>query len=144
MATQNFDLTLRRHDRYVAEHPAEVRVGASCANLVRITRSMLSNANCLDVRAIDFSVGGVGLRTSVFLPRGCAVTVKLLFAGPTSFEFEMPATVQRVGMLDCKPTYYVGCSFDTTDPAGRERVRAMVEHVKASGGVLDTEVRRAS
>ena len=144
MATQNFDLTLRRHDRYVAEHPAEVRVGASCTNLVRITRSMLSNSNCLEVRAIDFSMGGLGMRTPLFLPRGCSLTVKVLFSGPKPFEFEMPATVQRVGMLDCKPTYYVGCSFDTVDAAGRERVRAMMEHVKASGGVLDTEVRRAS
>lgn len=144
MATENFDLTLRRHDRYLGEYPGEVVVAPACAAGIRIARSSQSNSGGVAVKAVDFSLGGIGLRSPVFLPRGCSLIVRLSIPGTVPFVLEAPITVQRVRMLDSVPNYYLGTSFDLADQGADGKAAALMAHLKATGAVVDTEVRRAS
>ena len=144
MATENFDLTLRRHERYLGDFPGEVVIAPACAAGIRIARSSQTNAGGIAVKAVDFSQGGVGLRSPIYLPRGCALIIRLTVPGPVPFALEAPISVQRVRMLDSVPNYYLGTAFEVSDAAAAERTAALLEHLKATGAAVDTEVRRAS
>ncbi|MCX5691538.1 MAG: hypothetical protein NTV94_17395, partial [Planctomycetota bacterium] len=115
MATENFDLTLRRHERYLGEYPGEVLIAPAFAGSVRIARSSQTNSGGIAVKAVDFSLGGVGLRSPVYLPRGSALTIRLTVPGPVPYVLEAPISVQRVRMLDSVPNYYLGTAFDLVD-----------------------------
>jgi hypothetical protein len=144
MSSQKFDLTLRRHERLLAEYPAEMRVAASSGAVVRLTRSVTGPGGGVLVTTVDFSRGGVGFHAPVYVPRGCSMRVKLVVPGSTPFEFEAPVLVQRVGMVDAKPSYYLGTAFDFSEAALAERVDALIERLKAAGALPEREVRRAS
>jgi hypothetical protein len=144
MATENFDLTLRRHERYLGEYPGEAVVAPASAGSVRIARSAQTNSGGIAVKAVDFSLGGVGLRSPVYLPRGCALVLRLTVPGPAPFVLEAPISVQRVRMLDSIPNYYIGTAFELADQASDGKATKLMEHLKAIGAVMDTEVRRAS
>ena len=144
MATENYDLTLRRHDRYLGDYPGVFSVSSSSDGGVRVSRSMLSQAGAVAMRVVDLSRGGVGVRCPLYLPRGCELQMRLTIPGPTAFTIQTQVIVQRVRMLDCVPNYYIGTAFELSDAAAEGKVAAMMEHLKAIGAVLDTEVRRAS
>jgi hypothetical protein len=143
MESPQFDLTLRRFERYLGDFPGEVSIGPASAPAIRIARSALTNAGTVSVRVVDFSRGGLGFKAGVYFPGGCSVHVKMTLEGTPVFRFDAPLIVRRVTMLDGKPTYYIGAAFDPADAALDAKVARVIDELKARGATVEMGVRHA-
>ena len=108
-------LVVRQHERFLCRLPSHVRVSEDAADQVALARSVGDGSGSLDVVITDASRGGLGIESSVFLPRGCRVKVRVKPATGESVH-DVTLRVQRVTMLDRKPTYYLGMSFVSKGP----------------------------
>jgi hypothetical protein len=104
-ATPN--LHVRQHERRSCDIGVDAIVASSCASQVALAAGA---AGGVPARLTDFSIGGLGLRVGVFLPKGCMLIIRLATAGAHPVEFRVK--VRRVNMTDESPTYYLGVSFD--------------------------------
>lgn len=103
------ELSGRRHRRETCQVAASLRVAPEHADRVVIGRA----GEAVPATITDFGEGGLGIRTAIFLPRGCALVLRLGEGLPAGGQ-DAPATirVRRVRMTDRQPTYYLGASFD--------------------------------
>jgi hypothetical protein len=95
---------------------------------------------------VDCSLGGVGIQSLIFFPMTC--TMRLWFTLPEApgikgGEIELLLRMQRVAMLDRKPTYYLGGSFEAAAPERDETVARVLGWLKATGAPLVPEKSRA-
>lgn len=84
-------------------------------------------------RALDISLGGLGLVTEQFLPRKCEGTVRIFDPqDPRTTLFEHRVKVQRVTMHGHELEYGIGVAF--TQPADDlgELIRALKERCEAA------------
>jgi len=109
---------------------------------VRPDKSAPGAGGPVSVRAVDVSLGGVGLKSPLFLPRLCRLTLSLVPPGRTE-RLTLELRVHRVTMLDRAPTYYIGAAFDSVTPEQADAVLTMLNHMKASGATLVPELPRA-
>ncbi|HMN42583.1 MAG TPA: hypothetical protein PKE29_17215 [Phycisphaerales bacterium] len=127
-------LVVRQHERFHCRLASQLRVAAEVAEQVILARIVGDGSGSLDAFVTDCSRGGLGVESTVFFPRGCRLKVRVkpidAYEGPGP---EMVVRVQRVSMLDRKPTYYLGVSFVSKGP----------EH-DASVGILLDMARRAA
>lgn len=143
MTMPNSDLAVRRHERYVCDFPAQVVVGPASAATVRLSGSAVGANGAIAARVTDFSVGGLGIHSPVFLPGTCQLHVRLIPTDPAIPPFQGTLRIQRAAMTDRKPTYYLGTSFDAGHPADAESLARMLEWLKSSGAKLMPERARA-
>ena len=138
MADQTADLSVRRHERRACDCPALLAVAPESCASVRLARSITATDGALGVRVVDFSEGGIGLRSSVFLPVSCRVQVRVaLGPAPEAGHIEVAARIQRVAMLDRVPSYYLGASFlDAGEDGGMdlERLSGALQAPRPNGG----------
>jgi len=104
-----------RHGTHLA---ASVEVHPDHADQVR-----MSFGDALsDFAVVDVSKGGIGLHSSVFLPKNLKVVLKICHTGPAGAEASRPLTiraiVRRYTLVDHRPSYLIGLQF--VDPAGRD------------------------
>lgn len=129
MRPQKSDLTVRRHERFECDLAAEMSVADPCAHQVRLSKQV-GRDGCISAAVIDYSAGGLGLRSGVLLPKQCLLRV-VLFEGPVGGSqpaMEALVRVQRVRMLDRAPTFYLGCAFEGDSPlAGLQRLHEAAE-----------------
>lgn len=118
-------LVVRRHERRECRVPATVRIGDADSARVALSRSAGDGSGALAATMVDVSQGGLGLESSVFLPRGVRVVVGVRLGGGL---IELPCRVQRVLMNSRAPTFYLGLAF-TASPAERG---AMAERLLAA------------
>jgi hypothetical protein len=139
---------IRQHERYRCEHEAFAAVASAHAEQVSLspvvseTRGGLSGA--MGVTIIDYSAGGVGLRTQVFIPKRALLTLVLPGgAGSSASRGELRAVlrVQRVMMLDRSPSYYLGTSLDETPEGQRLGLRLIARLMELSGDPASAESR---
>jgi hypothetical protein len=123
------DLSVRQHERHLCDSPCRVAVAASCAEAVRLVRVGLGGA---DARIVDYSQGGLGLRSTVYFPQTCQLRITVPIPGEAAVALD--ARVQRVAMLDRTPAYYIGTSFDHSTEAHREAALRALEMLRAAGG----------
>lgn len=75
-----------------------------------------------DFNVVDVSKGGLGLRSSVFLPKNLRLVLTIRGATEKGEALPRPLTiraiVRRCSLLDHKPSYLVGLQF--VDAAGRD------------------------
>ncbi|MFO0831608.1 MAG: PilZ domain-containing protein [Phycisphaerales bacterium] len=117
---------LRRDVRHQVAMRAQVCISGMHAALVRLSPAAGAKDGWLEADAVDFSLGGVGLITSVFLPRHAGVRVRLLTPGEESTVlFEGEAVVRRVIMTDRRPAYHLGTSFHNLDAESQKQVTAI-------------------
>lgn len=89
-----------------------------------------SESQDLEVTIVDYSNGGLGVRSSRFVPQGCAVSVRVVSdRAPSAAECD--GRVQRVMMMDRGPSYYLGLSF--TGEGGSSN--AMLAAIRSASGV---------
>lgn len=143
MTMPNSDLAVRRHERYVCDFPAQVVVGPASAAAVRLSGSAVAANGAIPARVTDFSIGGLGIQSPVFLPGTCQVQVRLTPADPAIPPFQGILRIQRAAMTDRKPTYYLGTSFDPGHPADAETLARLLAWLKQSGAKLMPERARA-
>lgn len=104
-----------RHGTHLA---ASVEVHPDHADQVR-----MSFGDALsDFAVVDVSRGGIGLHSSVFLPKNLKVVLKISQTGPSGAEssrpLTIPAIVRRYTLVDHRPSYLIGLQF--VNPAGRD------------------------
>ena len=87
-----------------------------------------------DATLIDCSEGGLGLRSPVFIPKGCRLVIRI-DPGDGGPIFEAVVRVMRAAMVDRGPTYYLGSSLASEtaqNDAGMERVFAAARKAEAA------------
>lgn len=113
-------LVVRQHERIHCRIASLLRVSTENAEQVSLARAVGDGNGGVDAFITDCSRGGLGIESPVFLPRGCRLRIRARVASsaatgttPASSDGsgEMIVRVQRVTMLDRKPTYYLGVSF---------------------------------
>jgi hypothetical protein len=123
-------LAVRRHERYACALPARLTIAPASTQAVRPSRSVGDTDGAIPATLVDCSLGGLGLRSALFLPVACHIRVTF-----TIGDAAHAATVriQRAVMSDRAPTYYLGTALDDSDTAGAVALRAALDALKASG-----------
>ncbi|HVU64854.1 MAG TPA: hypothetical protein VHC70_12815 [Phycisphaerales bacterium] len=107
-------LVVRQHERIHCRIASQLRVASENAEQVSLARAIGDGSGGVDAFITDCSRGGLGIESSVFFPRGCRLRIKARTVGApqeSAGAGEMVVRVQRVTMLDRKPSYYLGVSF---------------------------------
>jgi hypothetical protein len=140
-------IIVRRSVRHDVALRAQMCVAPSCASLIRLSPGSGVKDGWLDIDAVDFSLGGIGLLSTVFLPRNAVVRVRLYAPGDSDeVVLECECMVRRVVMTDRRPMYHVGTSFHNLSEIASssvERINDFVAEVSGSaelpgGGVGGT------
>ena len=132
-------LVVRQHERFHCRLPLQLRVAPEMAEQIVLARAVCDGSGSIEAFITDASRGGLGIESAVFLPRGCRLRVRLKDGGPTdTIANELVVRVQRVSMLDRKPTYYLGVSFFSKGIEHDATVAAMLEAARAGQQVVGT------
>jgi hypothetical protein len=126
------NLSVRVYERHDCALPATVRVTDNDRGQLRLTGSALNASGFMPVTVIDCSTGGLGLDTTVFIPK-CA-TLEVVIAADSETgrpEFRGIVRARRVVMLDHTPKYFVGTSFEDAAVATSSELRTLLEHVQS-------------
>ena len=95
---------VRQHERVACSLPSRLRPGIACREQVRFAR-----AEDLSVSVVDCSRGGIGIRATTFVPQGTTIDVGVQRRDGSVIQ--VSGQVQRVGMVDRTPHYYLGVAF---------------------------------
>ena len=121
-------LVVRQHERFHCRLPLQLRIAPEVAEQIVLARTVCDNTGSIEAFITDASRGGLGIESAVFLPRGCRLRVRLKSAAaPATPEHDLVVRVQRVSMLDRKPTYYLGVSFFSKGPEHDLAIAAVLE-----------------
>jgi hypothetical protein len=131
-------LAVREHERFRSDIGALVAVGPAGEGAVRVARSALGRSGAVDARLVDFSRGGVGLVTRVFLPLGCPVLVRVPGIAPGVCPAQIAMRIRRAVMQDRRPSYYLGLSFEAPGPEALAFVAALREPAGAAPAEADS------
>ncbi|MBL8758176.1 MAG: hypothetical protein JNK35_07090 [Phycisphaerae bacterium] len=143
MQDQTGQLAVRQHERLQCRLRAWVSVAGESAERVVIGGGEaaagsasgggggVGNGGAREIACemIDCSAGGLGLRCGVFLPKACRVVVRVETGGGGAIE--VGGRVQRVAMVDRKPTYYFGASLTGEGPEHQRRMAGLMEAARA-------------
>ncbi len=136
--SSDFGLTVRRHDRHqltltaiigLGAHPAPViGVEGFAGGRVRFSGESGISETGAPCTVVDLGAGGLGARTGVFYPRGALLRVRILDAAGNlaSPRLDSYVRVQRVTMIDRKPTYLLGTAFTDRTPSLEAQVKAIL------------------
>lgn len=130
------DLVVREHDRHACSLPARIAIGPASAGAVKPARSISGLGGAIEVRIVDFSRGGLGIASAVYLPPSCSLVLTLPgleTVGP------VPLKVRRATMTDRRPTYYIGASFDHAAPGAGDAAARLIEALRTPDGAVPPE-----
>ncbi|MCB9846468.1 MAG: PilZ domain-containing protein [Phycisphaeraceae bacterium] len=124
-------LNIRRSVRNELYLPAKIAIAPEHRSLVRFAPSAGANG-WIDADLLDFSPGGVGLITRVFVPRRCRIQIRVFdLADPSVQLLETTARVMRLVMTDGRPAYMLGTSFEDDDSHTSEGIERMMRIAEA-------------
>lgn len=142
MPPQTAELAVRGHDRFQCDLNAQISIAPEHARLVRPDKSAPGAGGPISVRAVDMSMGGIGVRSPLFVPQTCKIVLVLQSqALPTGLK--VPLRVQRVMMHDHAPTYYLGTALDQASAEQMQSIASVIAHLKSTGATLVPEKPRA-
>jgi len=121
-------LVVRQHERFHCRLSLHLRVGDEAGEQVVLARTAGDGTGAVDATITDTSRGGMGIESAVFFPRGCRLKARIKRdASGRAPEKDMMVRVQRVSMLDRKPTYYLGVSFVGKGPEHEQAVALLLD-----------------
>lgn len=133
-----FGLTVRRHERHalslaalvgIAGHPAPgIGVEGFAGGRLRFSPESGVSESGFPGTVVDLGAGGLGLKSAHYLPRGSTLRVRVLGEDGSVSKLRLDVTVrvQRVGMIDRKPTYLLGTSFVDASPSALTAVKELI------------------
>lgn len=132
--SQDSGFIFRQTARMDLSLPARVSVAPEHAGVVRFTSFAGVREGWLDVDLVDFSSKGVGFMTSVFIPRRCLLSLRILSHGaePKRVLVEGLARVQRVVMTDRRPGYLIGTSFEVMTSELHAQIEEVVRQIEGA------------
>lgn len=110
-------LTVRRFERHEVGLKAVLSLTGESARVVRFSSGSGVDSSSIEAMLTDIGDGGLGLRTSLMLPRG--VTVRVRVPHPTeagTWLLDAEARLQRVAMKGREPSYLLGMAFVNQAP----------------------------
>lgn len=129
-------LVIRRSTRYDVVIPSRVCIAPAHAGLVKLSASSGVRDGWLDLDVVDFSSGGVGILSPVFLPRGCLLAIRLLSPGDADAAdltlLEVVVRVQRVVMTDRRPAYLMGTAFEDLTAKTVTEIEALLKRMEGN------------
>jgi hypothetical protein len=118
---------VRQSVRYDVSIRGCVAVAPGHADAIRFGAGAGHRDGWVDLDIIDFSSNGIGMISSVFIPRKTLLMVRAFsFGDPPTQLFEVPVRVQRVSMTDRRPGYLIGTSFADPDPTAVQQINALL------------------
>lgn len=145
MKPESDNLVVRQQERVQCALPVDLRVAPEDASRVGLSSTAGAGGGLVRAKAVDGSLGGMGIETPVFFPKNCRLSVRVPLvepgtdAGAEAMVIELMAQVKRVTMLNRTPVYYIGVLF-LGKGAEIESVRARLMEFVTRGGL---PVRRA-
>lgn len=136
--SQHAGLMFRQAARFDIALPARIRVAPAHQGDVRFTPLTGARDGWLSVDLVDFSAGGVGFISSVFIPRRCLLEIRVYGVGSRGHAQEVPlveglARAQRTVMTDRRPAYLVGTAFEQPSPALRDQIETVLALLEGHG-----------
>lgn len=126
-------LMVRRTVRHDVVLSATIAVAPEHATTVRFSPAAGGRDGWLEVDVVDFSGGGVGLVTSVLLPRLTLLIVRVPNPGGGPPLLEARCRVQRVSMTDRRPAYLIGTSFEDGSVEAARQIRDLLALLGGEG-----------
>lgn len=134
MATHS-GIIFRKSARFDVSLPARVSVTEAHAGLVRFTASAGARQGWLPVDLVDFSAGGLGFLSGVFVPRRCILRIQIFGLERAGAEplIDGVCRAQRVVMTDRRPAYLVGASFEQPSALLEEQIARVLTLFEGDG-----------
>lgn len=127
------DMLVRRSTRIDIALPARLAIADDHAGQVRFGPEAGAVHGWVDADVVDVSAGGLGLISSVFVPRRTLVRIEVINGLDPSAEalLKCVGRVQRVVMTDRRPAYFLGAAFAETN---HESDKALEQFMARIGG----------
>lgn len=109
-------LVVRQHERIACRLPAELAIAAGSPTAIGLSRTVGNGTGIIAATLVDCSAGGVGVESSVYLPRQSRLHVRIPANDGSGATIEVEGTVQRASMISREPRYYLGLSFRGKNP----------------------------
>lgn len=130
-------LVVRQHERFHCRLGSHLRVGDEVAEQVVLARTMGDGTGAIEASITDTSRGGLGIESPMFFPRGCRLRVRVKpSTDGAAPDHDLLVRVQRVSMLDRRPTYYLGVSFTSKGPEHDLAVTLLLEMARKNQNAL--------
>jgi len=124
---ENAGLIIRRNERHDLALPARFAVAPPHREMLRFASSVASRDGWVDCDLIDFSTGGLGVISDVFVPRMARLRIRVYRDEKREeLVLEAPVRVQRAVMTDRRPAYLVGTAFEDLERETHGRVEKML------------------
>ncbi len=134
MPVENASLAVRQDERINCDLTAELSVAPVSAAAIRLSAAVANTEGVMITRVVDISLGGVGVRSTVYIPPWCRLQLRVTVDTPAGPKvLETTVRVQRAAMIDRRPSYYLGTSFESPSAELQALVRSFVESHRASG-----------
>jgi len=104
-------LTVRRYERHEVGLPAVLSLTGSACHAVRFSATSETDGQGIPATLVDIGDGGLGVRTSVMLPRGTTLRVRVTHPQGNELLLEVEARLQRLSMKGREPSYLLGMAF---------------------------------
>jgi hypothetical protein len=128
-------LVVRRHERHACRVPVRLSVSPAHADRVAFSSAVGpagDGEGGVRAELVDVSDGGLGIETTVMLPRSCHAVVRVSVEGGQTVEATV--RVQRVLMTDLKPVYYLGTSLVDDGDEAKRLMGLIVGAARTEGG----------
>lgn len=130
-ATPDIDV-VRQHTRHACSRPAVLWARGDSAAQVVVARAGVAGAvdGGVAVTVVDVSLGGVGVHSPVFFPRGCCVEVSVEGGGRVAVR------VLRALMTNRTPRYYLGLGIDGANAEATGAIERLVSLAAPTAGTV--------
>jgi hypothetical protein len=125
-------LIVRQFERVRCALPAESSITTEHSKTVVLSAMAADGNGTFPVTVVDISKGGLGLKSTVFIPKLARLSV--IIADPQGREAAtlVNIRIQRVVMIDRTPTYELGGPFLDPTPQLASQIAALINRVGSS------------
>lgn len=119
---------VRRSRRHDVSLPVQITVASEHAPLVRLTSASPGRDGMIEADVVDLSSGGLAFVASMWLPRKCKLQFQAFAPGKRDHVvLAGRMIVQRLTMVDRRPGYLIGTSFEQPmDPGFASQLDALL------------------
>ncbi len=128
-------LIIRRSVRHEIVLPARIRVALEQVESVRFAKGVTDSEGWIGVDLVDFASGGAGFISTVYLPRGAILELRIAAPGlPDGADAPSLVSVRtrvvRVQMTDRRPAYLVGVAYLDPDEQAVAQINTMLSRIE--------------
>lgn len=144
-ASPSDPLVVREHARQQCRIEATAAISPDSPTRLTLARTIGDGTGGFACWIVDFSDGGVGVESPVFLPRDAALqlSVKPSAERPGSEKLSLTGTIRRSAMISRTPAYYLGVAFDQPTTSSIQSLQKLANLAGAAAHTTETTIARA-